>query len=73
MLSGKHGGDMAEFTNAAEMARARGVNGKTFRARLRRNLPREHIFGSWDVEIGSSKHQLMASELDHMMAEIGRA
>lgn len=60
---------MPVLTNAAEMARNRGVDGKKFRSRLRRKLSREHTFGTWEVEIGSDKHQLMQRELDTLIAE----
>ena len=64
---------MAEITNAAEMARNFGVNAKSYRARLRRNLAGQHTFGTWTVEVGSDKHRLMQRELDDMIAETGTA
>lgn len=54
------------WTNAAEMARARHVDGKRFRARLRRHLREHHTFGSWRVMVGSDKHRLMERELNDM-------
>jgi hypothetical protein len=60
---------MADITTAAEMARNRGMNGKSYRARLRRNLAGQHTFGTWAVEVGSDKHRLMQRELEDMIAE----
>ncbi|WP_421699036.1 hypothetical protein [Ancylobacter sp.] len=61
------------YTNAAEMARDRGIDGKRFRARLRRDLHEHHIFGSWRVVVGSDKHLLMDSVADEMVrADISR-
>ena len=54
------------YTNAAEMARARHIDGKRFRARLRRHLPAHHTFGSWRVMVGSEKHRLMERELNEL-------
>lgn len=58
-----------QFTNAADMARARGINAKRFRARLRARLADHHTPGSWRVVIGSEKHCLMERELAAMEKE----
>jgi len=61
------------YTTAAEMARERGIDGKKFRARLRRDLHRYHTPNSWRVVVGSDKHLLMARVADEMArADISR-
>lgn len=55
-----------QLTDAAKMARARGVDPKRYRARLRDRLSAYHTPGSWKVEIGSKKHRLMERELAAM-------
>ncbi len=61
-----------EFTSAARMARARGVNEKTYRARLCRNLAHhpDRTRGTWRVEIGSDLHRLMTQELAQMEKQL---
>ena len=54
------------FIDAAKMARARGINDKSFRAKLRNHLSAQHTKGSWEVVIGSEKHRLMERELAAM-------
>lgn len=63
----------AQETNAQQMAKERGIDPKKFRARLRREQSDIHTFGSWKVEIGSSKHQRMKQELDALIAETRHA
>ena len=58
-----------QLTDAAKMARARGVDPKRYRARLRDRLSTCHTSGSWEVEIGSKKHRLMERELAAMEGE----
>ena len=58
-----------QYTDAEEMARARGIQGKSFRARLRKNLKAHHSKGSWRVPIGSEKDRLMERELAAMPAQ----
>lgn len=53
-------------TNAEEMARAHGIDGKSFRRRLRKNLADCHTKGTWRVDIGSEKHRRMERELAAM-------
>ena len=59
-----------QHTTAEEMARKAGVMGKSFRARLRRNLAKDHTHGSWRVLIGSSKHIRMQNELESMIRDM---
>jgi hypothetical protein len=58
-----------QYTNAAEMARACGKSGKSFRARLRRVWPAKRIPGSWRTAVGSEEHRLMERELEAMVAK----
>lgn len=51
-----------QSVNAAEMARAHGINEKSFRARLRRNIPEHHEPGDWTTYEGDEKHRLMERE-----------
>jgi hypothetical protein len=54
------------LTNAAMIARNHDLIEKSFRARLRRNLPEHHTHGSWECEIGSDKELAMRREAKAM-------
>ncbi|MFD1984032.1 hypothetical protein ACFSOZ_15355 [Mesorhizobium newzealandense] len=56
-------------TNAAIVARDHDLEEKSFRARLRRNLPEHHTHGSWKCEIGSDKALAMRREAKAMRDE----
>lgn len=55
-------------TDAAKMARAAGVDGKAFRAWLRKRVPEHHSFGSWRANYGDSLHSILVRELTAFQA-----
>lgn len=61
----------AGATDAAKMARAAGVDGKAFRAWLRKRVPEHHSFGSWRATYGDGLHAILVRELAAFQAYRG--